>query len=104
MNIAANLQTHVSVRFLVVGVIGLGLMIPLIMVSGLSDERESYYHEAITSIATAWGTEQTLTGPFLVVPYAPTHKTTPPNWQVPEHKLRRQVVLIPDDIHKCNNA
>ena len=72
-------------------------MIPLIMVSGLSDERESYYHEAITSIATAWGTEQTLTGPFLVVPYAPTHKTTPPNWQVPEHKLRRQVVLIPDD-------
>jgi inner membrane protein len=49
--------------------IGLGLIIPLLMVYGLLWDRQQQSETAQTSIAAGWGGPQTIVGPVLVIPY-----------------------------------
>ncbi|HEY5645210.1 MAG TPA: cell envelope integrity protein CreD [Pseudomonadales bacterium] len=59
---------HSTRRFLLVAFIAIAMLVPLSLVRGVSDERQSYYRSALTEVATAWGGAQSLAGPFLVVP------------------------------------
>jgi inner membrane protein len=61
-----------SVRPVLVGLLALGLFIPVGMIQGLVAERQARSNEAIDGIAKGWGGRQTLTGPSLVVPYSRT--------------------------------
>lgn len=63
------LSRSVTVRLLSVGFLILLLMIPNAMVRDLIMERQNTSEEAINEVSEAWGREQTLTGPFLSVPY-----------------------------------
>ena len=56
-------------RSLLVGLLMLLMMIPLLMVDDIVRERNSYYHSVIDDISKGWGSDQTLIGPVLVVPY-----------------------------------
>lgn len=53
---------------LVAGLIVL-LLVPLLLVKGLVDERAAYADGVGDDIARGWGGSQTIVGPFLVVPY-----------------------------------
>ena len=59
-----------SLRFVLVGALIAVLMIPLALVSCVVDERRAYYHEAIDSIAAAWGGSQRVAGPVILIPLA----------------------------------
>ena len=61
-----------SLRFAVVTVLIAVLMLPLALVSCVVDDRQRYYFEAIDSISHAWGREQRIAGPVLLIPLAPT--------------------------------
>jgi inner membrane protein len=54
---------------LFLGLILLLFLIPLALIRGLVEERESYRRAAEDELIAQWGGEQTLAGPFLVVPY-----------------------------------
>lgn len=55
-------------KFLIVLILILALTIPLLFVYGLVYEREQYAAGATREIGEMWGGEQSLSGPFLVVP------------------------------------
>lgn len=45
------------------------LIIPTSMIEGLIFERESTQNDAIREVSSKWGEEQTISGPFLSIPY-----------------------------------
>ncbi len=59
---------RLSFRFVFIVLVALGLLIPLLFVDGVADERQSYYGQVVTDIGHSWGRHQSVIGPFLVVP------------------------------------
>ncbi|MDE0645173.1 MAG: cell envelope integrity protein CreD [Gammaproteobacteria bacterium] len=57
----------VTIRFILVFSIIIGLMVPLFLVRALIEERESYFRDAENSVANEWAEAQTITGPFLYI-------------------------------------
>ncbi|MBU6951530.1 cell envelope integrity protein CreD [Hahella sp. HN01] len=51
-----------------IGVMILILQIPIVEINGLIGERSVRYHNVVTEITEKWGGEQTVNGPFLVIP------------------------------------
>lgn len=56
-------------RLLVIGFLVLILQIPTVMLFGIINERQNLRQTAIQDVTSKWGTEQTLVGPSLMVPY-----------------------------------
>lgn len=56
-------------RFAIVAAIALALLIPLLLVQNLVDERASLYRNVVRDISRTWGGQQQLTGPMLLIPY-----------------------------------
>jgi inner membrane protein len=54
---------------LIVVLLTLGLLIPLVFVTGLVHERSSMHQSAIRDIAEHWGETQQVRGPVLVIPF-----------------------------------
>lgn len=52
-------------------VIGIGvlLMIPLMLVENLVQERAELYRDVVSDISRTWGGQQQLSGPYLLIPY-----------------------------------
>jgi inner membrane protein len=63
MNLAAAAKT------VVIGLLALALLIPVLMIQGLVSERQARRNEAVTGIAEGWGKRQTVSGPYLAIPY-----------------------------------
>jgi inner membrane protein len=83
-------------RLLVVAVLTLLLQVPIVMIGGLVNERESRRREAVAEVTGRWGNAQAITGPALVVPY--THRwteVTAAGKEVPRSETR-QAVFLPD--------
>ncbi|ABC27859.1 Inner membrane protein involved in colicin E2 resistance [Hahella chejuensis KCTC 2396] len=55
-------------KALMIGALILILQIPIMEINGLIGERSVRYHNVVTEITEKWGGEQTVNGPFLVVP------------------------------------
>jgi inner membrane protein len=66
---AGWLRRSMTFRAVVVAVLVLLLLIPLAMVQELIRERESRKQEAVDEVSASWGGSQTLTGPYISVPY-----------------------------------
>lgn len=66
MELLRSQQT--TLRFAIIGVIVLAMLIPLAMVQGVTEERQGYFDATFQAIASAWGNEQSIAGPFLIVP------------------------------------
>lgn len=52
-----------------IGFLTLVMIVPLMLISSLVNERQRYAAEAAASVAQGWGGTQSVAGPFLVVPY-----------------------------------
>lgn len=79
--------------FFIAGLIVL-LMIPLLFVWMLIDERAGRAQDVASQIAREWGKQQTVNGPFLVVPYTITRVRTRGDKEV-EEDVERQAVFLP---------
>ena len=64
------MKHRLLLKLLVIGVLILGLTIPILMIREVVSERSYYRDEAKQSIAASWTGEQKLLGPILVLPYA----------------------------------
>jgi inner membrane protein len=63
-------------KLFLVGIIGLILTIPLMLVYWLSYDRQQQSETAQASISSGWGGPQTIIGPVLVIPYESTNEET----------------------------
>lgn len=59
-----------GVKFFMIGVISVALLVPLLLVWGLVEERADRAREVGGRIARGWGGEQTVNGPYLAVPFS----------------------------------
>jgi inner membrane protein len=63
MNLAA------AAKAILIALLALVLLVPVLMIQGLVDERQARRNEVVTGIAEGWGKRQTVAGPYLAVPY-----------------------------------
>lgn len=66
---ASKLSQSLSIRTLIVILLGMLMLIPLFMVEDVVQERSHYHRSVLNDVAATWGEKQTLIGPLLVVPY-----------------------------------
>jgi inner membrane protein len=62
-------RSSLTLHTLVMGLLILLMLIPLFMVEGVVRERNHYQQQVLDEVAATWGKQQTLNGPFLVIPY-----------------------------------
>lgn len=63
------MKNNIYFKIGIILVIALLLLIPAAMIQGLIHERERTQNEAITEVSSKWGDKQTLTGPFISIPF-----------------------------------
>jgi inner membrane protein len=56
-------------KLFIIGFLGLLLLIPSILIQSLIEEREKTRDQAVTEISSKWGSDQSLGGPVLTVPF-----------------------------------
>ncbi len=64
-----SLKHNIYFKVGTIVLIGLILLIPTSMIKSLINEREDTQIDAIREVSSKWGEEQTLTGPFITIPY-----------------------------------
>lgn len=64
-----TLKNNIYFKIGAIVVIALLLLIPTSMIESLIFERENTQREAIVEVSSKWGEEQTLSGPFISIPY-----------------------------------
>src|SRR5688572_1345333 len=69
MSFKAWVSTSPTVKLAVICVLTLLLLIPSAFVFSLISERSSRQVEAKREVSSKWGSEQTVTGPVISVPY-----------------------------------
>jgi len=84
---AKHWSEHILVKVVLIGVIIIGLMIPSIMIMELVRERSSRKMEVTYEVSSKWGQLQTITGPYVEVPYLVElkYQNEPSEWR--EEKL-----------------
>lgn len=64
-----SIRTSQTTRIILICLMTLLLQIPVSMIDGTINERQSRNFEAAEEVATKWGREQTIIGPIVTVPY-----------------------------------
>jgi inner membrane protein len=67
--IANYIKRSITLKIFSVGFLILVLLIPAGLIKGLISERQSRRDEVVGEISNKWGESQTITGPFLTVPF-----------------------------------
>ena len=65
-------SNKILIKGLITGALILLMLIPTIFISSLVEEREARQKEVVKEVSSKWATAQTLSAPFLVVPYTDT--------------------------------
>ncbi|MEP6794057.1 MAG: cell envelope integrity protein CreD [Saprospiraceae bacterium] len=95
METTTNTETEIKkwtdnplVKVIIIGFLILVLMIPSMMITSLVQERSSRKRQVINEVSSKWGQLQTVTGPYIEIPYLEEIKFSnkqPSEWH--EHKL-----------------
>jgi inner membrane protein len=64
-----TLKNNIYFKLGTIVIITLLLLIPTSMIKNLIYERETTQNEAIREVSSKWGEEQTISGPFISIPY-----------------------------------
>ena len=67
-NVAAFLRSP-GAKFIMIGIISVALLVPLLLVWGLTEERAQRARDVSSRIANGWGGDQAINGPYLAVPF-----------------------------------
>lgn len=93
-----NLETGrfaVTLRFFMVAVLTVALLIPLLLVFNVVDDRQGYYREAIGSIVAPWGGAVRVIGPIILIPLAERE---------PGSDRRQVLAAMPAELHLAVDA
>lgn len=73
-NNETNTSNKIMIKGIITGALILVLMIPTLFITNLVSEREKRQQEVAKEVSGKWATAQTLTGPYLYVPYKTYYK------------------------------
>ena len=90
-------------KFFLIAFLILLLLVPLLIVLGLVSEREGRSREVERDVARTWGGSQTLTGPFVVVPYAVRLESKEGDKVITQMQERR-AIFLPEDLAFSGNG
>lgn len=79
-----------------IAVLTLAMIVPLILISSLVDERRGYAARAQESVAQGWGGQQTISGPFVAVPYVVPARQAPDGTVIAAERTGEIVFLARD--------
>ncbi|MFW6227779.1 MAG: cell envelope integrity protein CreD, partial [Bacteroidota bacterium] len=65
----SSFRQSVTLKFTVIGILSLILLIPAGMIKNLILERERINQDVKQELTAIWGKDQTITGPYLTIPY-----------------------------------
>lgn len=85
-------------KLVLIGFMVLLLLIPVLWISSLVSERYARKDGVIREIAGKWGAEQTVSGPFISVPYSETIQTTDQYGKAAFSELTRYIHFAPDSL------
>lgn len=63
---------RIGLKILMVAALTLAILVPLLLIGTVINERQSYQSAAVRTVAESYAGAQTITGPVLVVPYVET--------------------------------
>jgi len=98
MNNSKNIN-RLSLKLIIIGIIGLALLIPTSMINFLINEREIRKEEAISEVNSKWGEKQILVGPILTIPYKYLESKTIDNDKVETIEKVGYLNLLPDKLN-----
>lgn len=89
-----------AVKIFVLGLLALGLLVPVGFILSLVEEREERLHAVEREIATIWGAEQLLVGPVLSIPYRRPIAGADPSQTAPSNVrwLRGEAIYLPEQL------
>jgi inner membrane protein len=89
-----NFRDSVFLKVIFVGVVAVILLIPLLLIRSLINERQGRRDVAAVEVGEKWGSVQTVAGPFITVPYTV--------YWIDENKVRRSsrsyAQILPEDL------
>ena len=94
-----SLMRSPAFKFVIIIVLILALSIPLLFVYLMVAERERYASNAKTEIGRAWGGEQTLRGPFIIVPTIRDQTVRLRNNETRTDKIREFAIFLPEELN-----
>jgi inner membrane protein len=71
---SSYIKNSATLKVFSIGILVLILLIPSSMINSLINERESRKNSVVNEISSKWGSSQTITGPFITVPYKDFYK------------------------------
>lgn len=88
-----SIKTNIYFKVAIIIIIALLLLIPTTMIESLISERETTQFTAISEVSGKWGNQQTISGPFISIPFTRTYveKSTKDSTQ--------RVIEVKDFIH-----
>jgi len=87
------------IKAVITGVLILVMLIPTLFVSNLVAERETRQHEVVQEVTDKWASRQTLSGPYICMPY--TQKTTGPDGK--PQLIKGNVFILPENLSVTGN-
>jgi inner membrane protein len=100
---AGRVARSPAFKFFLISFLVLLLLVPLVMVFALVSDRESRSSSVMADIARTWGGVQTLTGPFLVVPYTVRVETREGD-KIIQQTQERRAVFLPEELTITGNG
>ena len=94
-NTSISNSTRILVKGIATGILILLMMIPSIYVMNLVEERQGYQQDAINEVSETWSLPQTISGPFLIIPYTQETITEKKETIVSESSM----ILLPENLN-----
>jgi inner membrane protein len=85
-------------RLVSLGILTIVLLVPVLMIAALVDERQQRRDDAIAEVVAKWGSAQTVTGPALVLPYIARWVETDAKDKTITREARRDLVVLPSKL------
>lgn len=95
----SKLVASPAFKFIVLGVLTLLLMIPLLLVYLIVDERQSYSRQAVSEVGRKWGREQAFHGPYMVIPMEREVEKTDRQGNKTTYREVKYAVLLPKTLN-----
>lgn len=97
------MSKKITLKLIVIGLLGLLLWIPLLLEQGVIYERMSYRDQVVRDIASKWTGQQTLTGPIAIVPWQLEYIDSQWNEKTKSHhqikrKMTGRYLLLPSHL------
>ncbi len=94
---------NIYFKIAVIAFIAILLLLPSAMIMNLIREREAVQQQAIWEVSSKWGNAQTISGPFITIPYYRYEKQIQEDKSVKYVKYKEHIHLLPENLEIKGN-